>query len=111
LQRLRQALYLRIRQELPSLAAAEQVQALEDYAGARDGTGRLHLGRKDPRFWPVVGVVLDVLLATQARMSEAAQLLGITTGNLVDFLAVEPKVWEEANHLRQRFGHKPLRGD
>ncbi len=108
--RLRQAFYLKIREDLPGEALTPAaVQALPDYAAARDGSGRLHLGRKDPRYWPVVGVVLDVLLAVQARVGEAAELLGISTGNLNDFLQSDDKVWEQANHLRFQFGQKPLR--
>src|SRR3954463_5947798 len=62
LRRLRQAFYLKLRDELRSEALApEALQAHEDYHQGRDASGRLHLGRKDPRFWPVVGVVLDVL--------------------------------------------------
>ena len=110
--RLRQALYLKIREELPvDSLQPELIQQVEDYKEARGPDGRLDLGRKDPRFWPTVGVVLDVLWATEARVSEAAAALGISTGNLIDFLAVEPKVWEQANHMRTRFGHKPLRDD
>jgi hypothetical protein len=33
----------------------------------------------------------------------------VSTSLLVDFLAREPKVWEQANLLRRRFGQKPLR--
>jgi hypothetical protein len=54
-------------------------------------------------------VALDVLYATEARVSDAAQILGISTGNLIAFLLSDAKVWEQANHLRARFGHKPLR--
>ena len=63
---------------------------------------------RNARFWPAVGVVLDVLLATQARLSEAAAALGTSTGNLGDFLRGDDKVWEQANQLRIHFGHKPL---
>jgi hypothetical protein len=98
LRRLRQALYLKLRDEL-----AAEIQAPRTLAG------RLDLGRKDPRFWPTVGLVLDVLQAVEARVSEAAARLGISTGNLIDFLAVEPKVWEQANVLRTKFGQKPLK--
>jgi hypothetical protein len=108
--RLRQALYLKIRDELDAEALIPTVvQVLPDYALARDAEGRLHLGRKDPRYWPAVGVVLDVLLAVGARVGEAAELLGVSTGNLIDFLQSDDKVWEQANHLRSQFGHKPLR--
>ena len=79
------------------------------WSAARDGEGRLRLGRKDPRFWPAVGLVLDVLEMVEARVSEAAALLGISTGNLIDFLQADDKVWEQANHLRSQFGQKPLR--
>jgi hypothetical protein len=110
LRRLRQALYLKLREEMPAEALKpEAVAGRDDFGQARDGAGRLHLGRKDPRFWPAVGVVLDVLQATGARVSEAAAALGISTGNLVDFLQTDPKVWEQANGLRARFGLKPLK--
>lgn len=111
LKRLRQALFLKIRSEpIADVLTPELVAELPDYREAREAEGRLHLGRKDPRFWPAVGVVLDVLEAVEARVSDAAHLLGISTANLIDFLETEPKVWEQANYLRHRFGHKPLRG-
>jgi hypothetical protein len=110
LRRLRQALYLRIRDELPAQAwTREAVAARPDYRDARVNDGRLDLGRKDARYWPAVGVVLDVLQAAQGRVADAAEVLSISTGNLVAFLRSDAKVWEQANHLRARFGHKPLR--
>jgi hypothetical protein len=110
LKRLRQALFLRIREELPAGGQMpEALRARPDYREIRDGNGRLDLGRKDPRYWPAVGLVLDVLLAAEGRVSDAAEALGISTGNLVAFLDSDAKVWEQANHLRERFGHKPLR--
>jgi hypothetical protein len=110
LRRLRHAHYLKIRDDLPADALTPaRLAARPDYGPARDSEGRLHLGRKDPRFWPVVGVVLDVLQAVGARVGEAAEALGISTGNLIDFLHSEDKVWEQANQMRTRFGHKPLR--
>jgi len=53
-----------LRDDLPPDLTPEVVAALPDYAGARDRAGKLSLGRKDPRFWPAVGVALDVLAAT-----------------------------------------------
>jgi RF-1 domain len=111
LKRLRQALFLKLREDLgPEARTPEAVAARADYATARGPDGRLRLGRKDPRFWPAVGVVLDVLQSVEAHVREAAELLGISTGNLIAFLETDPKVWEQANVLRGRFGHKPLRG-
>ena len=56
-----------------------------------------------------MGVVLDVLQAVEARVGEAAEALGVSTGNLIDFLSSDDKVWEQANLMRIRFGHKALR--
>jgi hypothetical protein len=110
LYRLRQAFFLKIRDPLtPPDLQPESVAAHQDYRDARDGSGRLDLGRRDARFWPAVGVVLDVLSAQEARVSEAARALGISTANLLAFLQINPKVWEQANLLRAQFGHKPLR--
>jgi RF-1 domain len=108
LKRMRQALYLKVREELP-VDKLNETRDLEELRAARAVDGRLHLGRKDARFWPVVGVALDVLQAVGARVSEAAAVLGISTGNLIDFLQTEPKVWEQANVLRSRFGLKSLK--
>lgn len=105
LRRLRQALNLQLRDDL----ALADLAAHPAYQGAWVGAGRLALGRKDPRYWPAVGVVLDVLQAAEGRVSGAAEALGVSTGNLVSFLRSDDKVWEQANHLRARFGHKLLR--
>src|SRR5262245_25805085 len=51
LRRLRQALYLKLRQSMP----AEGWLTHPDIREVRGADGRLHLGRKDPRFWPVAG--------------------------------------------------------
>lgn len=110
LKRLAQALVLHLRDELPSESlTSEFVAALPDYSEARDRQGKLHLTARNPRFWPAAGVVLDVLYAVEARVADAAALLSVSTGNLIDFLQTEPHVWQEANRLRGQFGHKPLR--
>ncbi len=73
------------------------------------GNGRIDLRAKDPRFWPAVGVALDVLSVCEGRVSTAAERLGTTTANLVDFLRTDPKVWQEANRIRTGFGLKALK--
>ena len=110
LQRLKQAFFLKIRNSwTQEKLLPEVLGTLDDFKHAREPNGRLELRKKDARFWPAVGVVLDVLEVRQARVSEAAETLGITTANLLAFLQTLPKVWEQANILRARFGHKPLR--
>jgi hypothetical protein len=106
LRRLRQALYLQVRD--PWHPGDLALEKKEVFSQARDLNGRLHLGRKDPRFWPVVGLILDVLQAVEARVSDAAGFLGLSTANLVSFLQMDPKVWQQVNQLRTRFGQKPL---
>ena len=109
LRRLWRALFLHLRDDLPAARTPEAVAGHPDYAPARGSDGRLHLSAKDARFWPAVGVALDVLTAVEARVADAAGLLGVSTGNLVDFLQTDPKVWQEANRIRAVFGQKPLR--
>jgi hypothetical protein len=111
LRRLRQALYLRLREPLSpaELQPAALVQRTE--LAERTAAGRLEFGRKDPRYWPAIGLVLDVLAAQQAHIRDTAESLAISTGNLIDLLGQEPKVWQEANQLRQHFGLKPLRAE
>ncbi|MBX9628063.1 MAG: peptide chain release factor-like protein [Gemmataceae bacterium] len=106
LRRLWRALFLHLRDPLPPDAlTSEAVAARPDHPGAFD------LSPKNPRFWPAVGLVLDVLAAVEARVSDAAALLGTSTGHLIDFLQADPKVWQEANRLRAAAGHRPLKSD
>src|SRR5437764_5250167 len=100
LRRLRQALFLELRDDLGPALSPELVAAHPDYAGARPANGRLDLGRKDPRFWPAVGVVLDVLLACGASVRDAAAALGISTANLIAFLEAGPNAWQRANEVQ-----------
>jgi hypothetical protein len=110
LRRLWHALFLHLRDEVPADARTHEAIATHpDYAGARDHAGKLSMNAKNSRFWPAAGVVLDVLSAVEARVADAAGLLGVSTGNLIDFLQTDPKVWQEANRLRAAFGQKPLR--
>jgi hypothetical protein len=112
LRRIRQALYLKLRDALAGVAKTpEALWARPELAAVRTAAGRLEARRKDPRFWPAAGVVLDVLEAAEARVSDAARLLRISTGNLIDFLGTDPKLFEQANVLRQRHGQKPLKSE
>jgi peptide chain release factor-like protein len=110
LRRLRQALFLQLRDELPAERRnAEALGRLADFQDAKTPAGRLDLGRKDPRFWPAAGVALDALAAVEARVAEAAAMLGVSTANLISFLQADPKLWQQTNVLRAKCGQKPLR--
>jgi len=107
LKRLHQALALKLRLPVVETAAAQDaaIQA------AKNAAGRLDVGRRDPRYLAAAAVVLDVLEAVEARVAPTAEALGVSTGNLIEFLQMEPKVFAEANALRQRHGRKALRAD
>jgi hypothetical protein len=108
--RLRQALYLELREPVPEQARCPGGLADHpDWQAAHQDQRIVIRGVKDPRFWPAVGLVLDVLVAAESRVSDAAEWLGVTTGQLVDLLQLEEKVWQQANQIRARFGQKPLR--
>jgi len=107
LRRLRQAFFLKIREPLDADRLAK-ISQREELTQAKTNAGRLDVGRRDPRYWPAVGVVLDVLQSSEARVADAAHFLEISTGNLIDFLQTEPKVWEQTNQMRVRFGRKKL---
>ncbi len=110
LKRLWQALFLQLRDALSENERRPEVISLHpDFVSARSRDGRLQMSVKNPLFWPAAGVVLDVLTACEARVGNAAELLGISTGNLIDFLQTDPKVWQEANRIRSVFAQKPLR--
>jgi len=110
LRRLRRAFFIELRDpKSGDESTAEAIAQHPDFVNARDADGRLNLRTKDPRFWPAAGVVLDVLATTEARVGDAAEILGISTGNLVAFLHTDPKLWQAANQLRARFGQKTLR--
>jgi len=103
--RIRKALYLELRDAIDLATAAQR----PGWTEALTAAGRLDMGKRDPRFWPAVGVALDVLVAVEGRVSDAAAALGVTTGNLVGFLEEDPKVWQQANVVRARFGQKSLK--
>jgi hypothetical protein len=77
-------------------------------AGAVQG-GKLTLRPRDPRFPPTAAWVLDLLLVAGGRISDVAERLGISTGNLVKFLAADPDCWQAANRVRAQTGQKPLK--
>ncbi len=109
LRRLRQAFMLKLREPITEamLAAIAKHAAI---AAIRSADGKFHLTTaKDPRFWPAVALIFDLLEACSAQVSEAARQLETTTGNLLTLLELDPKAWEQANIIRQKFGQKPLR--
>lgn len=100
LQRLRRTLYRDLRDDPPPM---------DDWTAAIGTDGHVHLSPKEARYWPAIGVSLDVLALTEAQVSTAAERLGVSTANLIDLLQADPVAWQEANRLRTVFGQKLLK--
>ena len=77
---------------------------LEEYLG--DG---LRVNVKNPHFPFWVKLVLDVFASNQARLGETADVFGLSSNQLVKFLARHGAVWEEANRLREEYDHGRLK--
>ena len=100
--RLREALALRIRHEVTD-AKPDAINA------CIDKSGRLNVGRRDARYLPAAGAMLDLLTAHEGSVGDVAKRLGLTTGNVSKFLTGDEDVMTEANRIRAAFGLKPLR--
>lgn len=71
--------------------------------------GRIHLGRRDQRYNAVVWEILDVFYAADARVSSAAELIGVNTAHLSKFMRDDPALWRRVNEMRQAAGRKTLK--
>ena len=70
--------------------------------------GRLEVPERGEFYLAAAGLVLDVLASRAWSVSEAAVMLGLSTGNLVRFLQRDEKVMAQVNAMRVRGGFKPL---
>lgn len=104
LRRLRRALALHCRCRIEDAGAARRL-----IEACRDKSGRLALGRRDERFWPLVAEVLDVFAAQGARVRETAEALGMSTAALVRLFEADPQLWKQVNEMRRSAGQRPLR--
>ena len=106
--RLRMNIALHIRR--PVAPAAPLPEGVASYIHGRDTpSARLNVGRKDGQFWPVSQYVLDVLAAHEARLSEAAAHLGVTTSNLIVHLKKDHHLFGVVQEMRKHFGHGPVK--
>ncbi len=103
LRRLRQLLALRQRQPVADEGVPETVKA------CIDKRGRLDVGRRDARYLPAAAAALDVLVVLNGGLADTAKRLGITTGNLSNFLTGDDDLMLEANRIRSGLGLRPLK--
>ena len=69
----------------------------------------IRISQTNEAYPPVVNEVMDLLVACEWRISDAASLLGITTAQLSNFIRRDPTLLREVNHRRQGADLKPLR--
>jgi hypothetical protein len=115
--RLRKAIAMRVRAPVAATApaAGPLAEALADAtlrssASLRSTSPRWpRLSQKSGTYLLAAAHVLDRLEAREGKVSDVAAGLGVSTASLVKFLSLDTDLWTEANRLRRRFGHTPLR--
>lgn len=61
------------------------------------------INRKNQWFPFLVKFVLDVFQACEGRVSDTADILDTSTGQLVKFMKAHNAVWKHANRIREKF--------
>jgi hypothetical protein len=97
IRRLRQAIALTQRNTIESQAAHP-----EFFTAALLRDASLHVNEKHSDYYLIVQHILDVLASSGVSVSDAAERLGISTGQLIRFLKDDPKLWEQANQMRRK---------
>jgi hypothetical protein len=67
------------------------------------------VSQKSDAYLPAAARILDTLAAGEAKVSDVAASLGVSTASLVKFLSLDADLWQAANRIRQRFGQKGLK--
>ena len=104
LRRLRMAIALELRRPIEP----DDYRPSELLRGCLTRGGQLQVGRRDGRYVHAVGEILDVLVACGMRLSTAAALIGVSTGNLSGFIRRDPKLLDRVNRLRCEAGLRAL---
>ncbi len=103
LKRLRREICLGLREKLNVPFVLEvQFKALISPEG-------ISVSAKNEIFFPFCGVILDLVENQHGCVSPVGILLGISTAQTSAFLTCEKHLLDQANRIRRRFGHPPLR--
>lgn len=99
LKRLRESLALTQRNPIDACSGTPAfiAKALQQPAGLR-------ISPRHEDYLLVVQHVLDLILACRGSISDAAERLGISTGQVVRFLRQDDKLWAQTNRLRTELG-------
>ena len=105
IRRLRERLAFNVRTSI-DLRRYERSDLLSSCISA---AGKLSVGRRDPRYYPAVCELLDVLAACGVRVESAGKSVGVSTANFVKFVRNDSKLWGRVNQMRACAGLKALR--
>eukprot|EP00850_Spirogloea_muscicola_P012155 SM000077S21629 [mRNA] locus=s77:587798:590727:- [translate_table: standard] len=113
LYRLRQVISLKVRRPLEVAeyeAPEELLRILPPSAAVRQSRGyKQFVGPNHPDFLLGMQALLDVVAAYKGSVSDAAAIIGVSTGALSKVLLSDKSLMQEVNDLRAAQGLKPLR--
>ncbi|XP_057834316.1 uncharacterized protein LOC131044855 isoform X2 [Cryptomeria japonica] len=112
LERLRQLIALKVRNPIDLETykpPPELIQILPAKATVRGPDSNQRIGPNNAKFFLGVRALLDLLMAVDGSVSDAASLLGISTGALSRLILSDDSLRIAANDLRASKGLKPLR--
>lgn len=109
----RRAAFRRLRRRLTfQLRAPAAPQSFEQPAWYRAliAEGRLRVTQRHEHYLAAMGLILDVITESGGSVSQSAELLGISSANLVRFLQRDMDLLAVVNRLRQSQGLRALGG-
>ena len=114
MQRLRMNIALRLRSPIPPTheepnlpdILAECIHVASK--GQRAGSARLTISRKNPRFWSVAALLLDLLAGAEGKLAQVSARLGITTGNLTSVLKSDRHLLAAVQEIRKNHNIRPI---
>jgi len=68
----------------------------------------LRIKQKNDWYPFLAKLVLDVFEACDARLSDTANFLDVSTGRLVAFFKDDSALWQQVNRMREKHGHHRL---
>ncbi|XP_065849993.1 uncharacterized protein [Euphorbia lathyris] len=112
LRRLRSLLALKVRNPVDITAYSppqELLQILPLKSTVRTSDSGPQIGHKNPKFVLGMQALLDLMFAVDGSISEAAKLLGLSTGALSRLILSDDSLRMAVNDLRSSKGLKPLK--
>ena len=101
--RLRRTIALEIR-----LPLDESWRPPETFTRYKTAAGRLEISVRNRDYPAVAAVLLDAIASRNGSIKEAAEILGITTGQLSRFVGNDSKTLAAANTIRKSAGLHPI---